>query len=330
MLDMLKMNEVRWGIIGCGDVTEVKSGPAFNKVSGSRLVAVMRRNAEKASDYAQRHQVPKWYSDADELINDPDVNAVYVATPPNAHEVYTIRSLEAGKPVYVEKPMAKNTAECQKMVEKSEEKGIPLFVAYYRRALPYFLKVKELVDSGIIGDVKLVNMRLFWPPKPGEQDGNAGWRVDPAISGGGHFHDLASHQFDYLEFLLGPVKRAVGIGINQSSLYTADDAISASFTFESGIIGSGLWCFTVPDSKEEEFAEITGSKGRLTFSFFSNNKIRIETEDKSEEYEIPHPQHVQQPLIEQVVNELLGNGQCSSTGKTGLRATWIMDSILRS
>ncbi len=322
------MNEVRWGIIGCGDVTEVKSGPAFNKVIGSRLVAVMRRDAEKASDYAERHKVPKWYSDANELINDPGVNAVYVATPPNTHEFYTISALEAGKPVYVEKPMAMNTGECERMVEKSDEKGIPLFVAYYRRALPYFLKVKELVDSRIIGKVKLVNMQIHWPAKPGERDGNSGWRVNPEISGGGHFHDLASHQFDYLEFLLGPVKKAVGIGVNQSSLYPADDAISASFEFESGVIGSGLWCFTVPGDQENEFTEISGNKGRITFSFFSSNNIRVEVGDNVEEYEIAHPRHVQQPLIEQVVNDILGRGHCSSTGKTGMRATWIMDRIL--
>ncbi len=327
---MMSVREVKWGIIGCGDVTEVKSGPAFHKIPGSSLVAVMRRNAEKAEDYARRHNVQRWYNDANELINDPEVNAVYVATPPQSHAMYTRLALEAGKPVYVEKPMGMNAGECEQMVRISEEKGLPLFVAYYRRALPYFLKVKELVDSGSIGDVKLVNLRLLWPAKPEEREGNPGWRVNPDISGGGHFHDLASHQIDFLEYLLGSIKTAVGVSANQASLYEVNDIVSASLEFESGVIGNGIWCFTVPPEQESEYTEITGSKGRITFTFFNDHKIRVEKGTDIEEFEIPHPEHVQQPLIEQVVSELLGNGRCMSTGKTGIRATRIMDQILGS
>lgn len=324
----MNVNEVKWGIIGCGDVTEVKSGPAFNKIPGSKLVAVMRRNADKAEDYASRHHVPRWYSDADELINDPEVNAVYVATPPQSHALYTRMALQAGKPVYVEKPMGMNASECEEMVRLSDKKGLPLFVAYYRRALPYFLKVKELVDSGSVGEIKLVNLRLLWPAKPEESQGNPGWRVNPDVSGGGHFHDLASHQFDYLEFLFGPYRKAVGVSANQASLYKANDIISASLGFETGVVGNGIWCFTVPEKQESEQAELIGSKGKIMFSFFSDNKIRVENEKGLEEFEIPHPKHVQQPLIEQVVGELLGKGHCVSTGKTGMRATRIMDQIL--
>src|SRR6184192_2580039 len=98
-----KMKTIRWGIIGCGDVTEVKSGPAFQKASNSALVAVMRRDAAKAADYAARHGVPRWYADARELIADADVDAVYVATPPSSHEEYAIMAAEAAKPIYVEK-----------------------------------------------------------------------------------------------------------------------------------------------------------------------------------------------------------------------------------
>jgi predicted dehydrogenase len=142
---------INWGIIGCGDVTEVKSGPAFNKVEGSRLVAVMRRNASLAEDYARRHKVPKFYSDASELIHDREVDAVYVATPPDTHAVYGIAAIEAGKPVYIEKPMALNYEECLRINEAAEKHKVPVFVAYYRRTLPGFLKVKGLIDNGAIG-----------------------------------------------------------------------------------------------------------------------------------------------------------------------------------
>ncbi|HVF97123.1 MAG TPA: Gfo/Idh/MocA family oxidoreductase, partial [Flavisolibacter sp.] len=132
---------IQWGIIGCGNVTEVKSGPAFNKIPHSKLVAVMRRNAAKAQDYAQRHNVEKWYSDASELINDRDVNAVYIATPPSSHEAYTIEALNAGKPVYVEKPMATDAASAQRMSDAAKSTGVKLSVAHYRRAQPLFLKL---------------------------------------------------------------------------------------------------------------------------------------------------------------------------------------------
>ena len=194
------LQQVRWGFIGCGAVTEVKSGPAFDKIEGSELVAVMRRDGEKAKDYALRHGVPKWYDDASKLIGDPDVNAIYVATPPASHAEYTIRAAEAGKPVYVEKPMARTYSECLQMIEACEKNGVPLFVAYYRRRLPAHLKVKELVGAGAIGQPRFVTVEFSRPPSEGDLSRDTlPWRALPEIAGGGYFFDLASHQLDYLE-----------------------------------------------------------------------------------------------------------------------------------
>jgi len=320
--------KVRWGIIGCGDVTEIKSGPAFQKVENSELVAVMRRNGEKAADYAKRHNVPKWYDDADKLINDSDINAIYVATPPSTHAAYAIKSMRAGKPVYVEKPMAMNADECQQMINVSEETGMPLFVAYYRRALPYFVKLKELIDMQAIGKVKMINLILHLPAKPEELDGSAGWRVDPSISGGGHFHDLAAHQMDYLEYVFGPIKEVKGTATNQAGLYATNDIVAAAIQFESGVMGTGSWCFTVPEKQAVDVTEIVGSKGKISFSFFSNTVLHVETETKVENFDIPHPAHVHQPLVDLVVKELRGEGMCPSTGKTGKRASFLMDKIV--
>ncbi|MDP4292100.1 MAG: Gfo/Idh/MocA family oxidoreductase [Bacteroidota bacterium] len=324
------MKQINWGIIGCGDVTEVKSGPAFNKVEHSRLVAVMRRDAAKAEDYALRHHVERWYSDAGQLINDPEVNAVYVATPPNTHAEYAIRVMRAGKPVYVEKPMAMNEAECREMIRVSKETGQRLYVAYYRRALPYFIKIKELIDAKVIGDVRLVDLKLHHPFKPEElhPELQKGWRVDPGISGGGHFHDLASHQLDFLLYLLGPVKQVKGISVNQAGLYAADDVTIAVMEFESGAVFTGSWCFTVPQSEAIDQAEIIGSKGKLTFSTFGKPVITIEKENgQVERLEIPYPQHVQHPNITLVVQSLLGIGETPSNGETGIEATILMDRI---
>jgi predicted dehydrogenase len=320
-------SKIKWGIIGCGDVTEVKSGPAFQHVDNSELIAVMRRNGKKAADYARRHGVPKWYDDAEKLINDPDVNAIYVATPPSSHADFAIRSMQAGKPVYVEKPMAMNAFECNEMIETSKRTGMPLFVAYYRRALPYFVKIKELIEMPAIGEVKMINLILHWPVKPEELEGKPGWRVNPEISGGGHFHDLAAHQLDYLEYVFGPIKKVKGTAVNQVGLYDVEDAVTAAYQFESGVLGTGSWCFTVPEKQSMDVTEIVGSRGRISFSFFSNTVLHIETDTMVENFNIPHPKHVHQPLVDLVVKDLRGEGTCPSTGETGMRVSMLMDKI---
>ena len=159
-----KMKEVRWGIIGCGEVTEKKSGPAFNEVEGSHVEAVFSRNETKARSYAERHHVRKWYTDPQELILDPDINAIYVATPPAAHTTFAIMSMRAGKPCYVEKPLAASYEDCIRINHISEQTGVRCYVAYYRRYLPYFKKVKTLINSGVLGKIMTVQVRLIAPP----------------------------------------------------------------------------------------------------------------------------------------------------------------------
>jgi predicted dehydrogenase len=321
------MRTIRWGIIGVGDVTEVKSGPALQQARHSTLVAVMRRTSELARDYAERHGVLKWYDDADALINDPEVDAVYIATPPDTHMLYTLRVAQAGKPVYVEKPMARNYAECQRMIDACQTAGVPLFVAYYRRALPRFLKVKELVDSGALGEVRFVTVTLTQPPAEYDPD-NLPWRVIPEIAGGGLFVDLASHILDFLDYVLGPIRTAHGAAANQGSPYPAEDIVSGTFEFESGVYGVGLWSFT--GFEDVDRIEIAGTSGKVVFSAFANAPVRLVTAGGTSEFNIVHPPYIQQPLIQTVVHALNGTGQCPSTGESAARTSRVMDRLLAS
>lgn len=324
------MRQVNWGMIGCGDVAEVKSGPPLYKTENSNLVAIMRRNESLARDYAARHNVPSYYTDVDKLINDPHVNAVYIATPPDTHCEYTLRVADAGKPVYVEKPMARNHAECLTMIDACDKVGVPLFVAYYRRALPNHVKVKELIDSGAIGQVRFVNIRLYWPlNKQIQVDGKLPWRIDPQVSGGGFFFDLASHTFDFLDFALGPISQANGMSANQSGLYAAEDIVAAHFEFSSGVIGSGLWCFSVSPDAETETIEVVGDEGRIEFSSFSQKPIRLENSEGLQTFQPEVPQHMHQPLVETIVDDLLQRGTCPSTGVSAARSSWVMDEIVK-
>lgn len=319
-------SDVRWGILGVGDVCEVKSAPAMNKIDHSSLVAVMRRSGEKAKDYAERHQVPKWYDDADELLNDSDINAVYIATPPDAHETLTKKVFAAGKPVYVEKPMARTFLECRSMIEASSTADLPLYVAYYRRALPNFLKIKELVDSGVIGEVRLVDIQLHKTANPDiAATANDNWRTKPEIAGGGLFYDLASHQLDFLDFLLGPVQSAKGFSGNQARLYRAHDIVTGNFRFKSGVMGTGSWCFTTSDVSSIDRTTIVGSKGQITYPTFDGAQVLLETDQNGQEmFEFNLPKHIQQPLIQSVVDDLLGKGKCPSTGVSGARTNRVM------
>jgi predicted dehydrogenase len=322
------MSTIRWGIVGCGNVTEVKSGPGFQLAEGSRLIAVMRRDGNKARDYAERHGVSRWYDDAEQLIRDPEVDAVYVATPPSSHAEYTIRAAAAGKPVYVEKPMARDAGECRRMIAACREAGVPLFVAYYRRALPRFLKVKELLDTGAIGTPRFVTVTQYYAP--GQYDpANLPWRVRPEIAGGGIFLDLASHTLDILDFLLGPVAEAKGVAANQAGLYPAEDCVAASLAFASGTLGTGIWCFTACDQGRVDANEIVGSRGKLRFSTFGTEPIELATPEGVTLHPALTPPHIQQPLIQTIVNALGGGPPCPSTGDTALRTSVVMDAILR-
>lgn len=320
------MRTIRWGIIGVGDVTEVKSGPGFQKAQNSSLVAVMRRNAEAAKDYAQRHGVPSWYDDANALINDPDVDAVYIATPTHVHRDYTLRCAKAKKPVFVEKPMALMFAECREMIDACEAAGVPLWVAYYRRMLPRFLKIKELVDAGEIGEVHSAVIKLYQPP-PQIIDGQIDWKYDARINGGGKFVDMGVHTLDFLDYILGPIQSAQGSAANHGGLYPAEDHVVASFVFESGVMAVGDWCCTTALAKDETC--IVGTKGELQFSTFDTEPLLLTTKAGTKTFPIDNPAHVHQPLIQSIVDELNGVGTSPSTGISGARATWFTDQLLR-
>lgn len=332
----IKGDSVRWGILGVGDVCEVKSAPAMQKIDQSEVIAVMRRNGEKAQDYAKRHGVGKWYDDADALINDPEVNAIYIATPPNAHSSLTRKASLAGKPVYVEKPMARTTVECQEMIDACKKAEVPLYVAYYRRRLPNFEKLKSLLSEGAIGDLRFVKIELFKTLDPDIVSGIASsmpvnWRVDPEVAGGGYFFDLAAHQLDFLDYALGPIASVSGHASNQAGTYEAADIIASSFEFENGILGSGTWCFTVDEVAEKDEMTFVGSKGRIRVPFFGAPKIYLEkakAEIVEMEFEMPH--HIQQHLIETVVDDLLGKGICPSTGESAMRTNWVMEEMTKN
>lgn len=317
---MARNGPIRWGILGCGDVTERKSGPAFSKVPDSTIAAVMRRDGAKAADYAKRHGVPRWFDDADALIECEHVDAVYVATPPGSHMDYALRVAAAGKPCYVEKPMARSASECAAMVDAFAAKNLPLFVAFYRRKLPRFEAVSCLLQRGEIGRVRSMDYR-FASGQPWE-----GWRFDAKAAGGGLFLDLASHGLDLFDRLLGPLGDVRGDATGKPG--EVESAVDVEGHFPGDVTFRGRWEF-VPGGPHVDDVVITGDGGTIRFAVLHEKPITIATAGGGvHELTIPHPEHVQQPLIASIVDDLLGRGVCPSTGVSAMRTSVVMDRVL--
>lgn len=316
---------IRWGIIGCGNVTEVKSGPAYQKTEGFKIEAVMRRDADKAADYAKRHGIQKYYTNADDLINDTEIDAIYIATPPDTHKYYGLKVALAGKICCIEKPLAPNYQDCISIYETFEEKNIPLFVAYYRRTLPRFEQIKKWLDTNSIGEIRHIRWHLSKPTSEQDKSGTYNWRTDSEIATGGYFDDLASHGLDLFIHLLGNIKEVSGISHNQQGLYSSQDTVTACWAHETGVTGTGSWNFGCYE--REDKVEIYGSKGKITFSVFENVPLVLTNEEGETALNIEHSENIQLHHVQQMREHLLGNSIHPSNGFTAAHTNWVMDKI---
>lgn len=321
------MQSVNWGMIGAGSVTEAKSGPAFQLASRSALVAVMRRTPGMAADHARRHGIARYYEDASALVRDPDVNAVYIATPPGSHTELALLACRLGKPAYIEKPMARNYRECMEINEAFEAEGLPLFVAYYRRKLPRFLAVKQMLELGTLGAVSAIS--YSYARAPLELPADLPWRLRAEHSGGGLFLDVGCHVLDLIDYLFGPIVIDTAVAINRSRLYDVEDGVSIRFKTSADVIGVGQWDFLGP--AREDALTVVGTQGRLQMSVFGDEPLRLTWKNGDEELlSYPNPTPVQLPLIQAIVDELCGDGASPSTGKTAARTSYLIDEVLNA
>jgi predicted dehydrogenase len=252
---------------------------------------------------------------------------VYVATPPSTHQEYALAAIKAGKPVYVEKPMANNYAAALNIADTAAEKNIKLVVAHYRREQQRFKKVKQLIHDRAIGEILYARIELCKQALTKQEltDPKIAWRVDPAIAGGGIFHDLAPHQLDLMYYFFGPVKKVFGVAANQCANYTADDMVSCAILFNSGVALSGVWCFNAP--AEKDICEITGTEGKISFSVFSTNAITVTAGGETTTHNFDDLLHVQQPMIQATVKYFLGEGPNPCTGHEGAEIMRLIETI---
>ena len=300
------MKLIKWGIIGCGDVAEVKSGPAFNKTENSELIGVMRRNGVKAKDFAQRHNVSFWTDNADDLLNNDDINSIYIATPPSTHLEYALKALSLHKNVYLEKPMALTSKEAEIIGEAVKSSRGKLSVAHYRRKLPAFIKVKELIDENAIGKILIADIQILQPKKSKLiANSEENWRLDPQVSGGGLFYDIAPHQIDLMYHYFGAFKNISGLSTSSTS-EMIEDTVNGIIRFENGVQFRGIWNFVGNELYSKEQCIIYGSQGSISFSFYGDS-IVVRTKDKEDVLKFNNPKHIQQPMIASVVSYFLGD-----------------------
>ena len=317
------MNKITFGIIGCGDVTEVKSGPAFQKLPDTRLKWVMRRNMEKLKDYARRHQVEHFTTDYMDILKDDEVDAVYIATPPHMHKFYTLEAARHKKDVYVEKPMALSVEDSKEMMRVCEEEGVRLFVAYYRRGQTKFRKVKELLDMKEIGEIRSFNYQ-YASPVP-EINPDRPWLFKKEFAGGGKLYDVGSHMIDLILFLFGEVKYAAGVSSNQSKDLEVEDNTSGMIVFDNGVQGTLQMTFN--GNFDEDMLTVVGSRGTIRFAIMNTKPVEIIRDGKVEELLFPELQHVQMPLISLIADTMNGKGELDSTGLYGLRTQEVLEAF---
>ena len=323
------MRTIRWGMIGTGDVTEVKSAPALYRTPNSTLVGVTNRTIAKAHSWVERHGHGRVYPDAATLLAEPEIDIVYIATPPSDHLSLTLQAAAAGKHVYVEKPMALNAAECAEMQAACDRAGVKLFVAYYRRTLPRFEQVRRWIDDGEIGTVCTVSVVQRMRPADAEFDPvTLPWRLRGDVAGGGKLLDVGTHVIDVLMYWFGDLLDVHGTATNRRGLYEVEDTVVASWTHANGVTGTGNWCFVA--DVDRDVVEIVGTHGSIEFAAFAATPLRVSTAAGLREVHIPDEQPVHGSLVETIVRELNGDGQCPSTGATGAATTVAVDAMLAS
>ncbi|MDD3347164.1 Gfo/Idh/MocA family oxidoreductase [Oscillibacter sp.] len=321
---------VRWGMIGCGDVTEEKNGPGLYRASHSTLAGVANRTEARAEDWVKRHGAGKVYDSAEALLADPQIDIVYVATTPNCHKKYAIACAEAGKHCYLEKPIALSYEEAEEIREAFQASGTKIYVAHYRRGMGRYKELRRLLNEGVIGKVRGVQIlrtqmltreeRLPEEEKP--------WRVRSTISGGSYFFEADIHMLDLIDYLVGAAADFKLEISNETGCYQGEDVVSLSMLTETGVMVSGLWCYAA--WRELDQILIFGDRGTVTFQYGKNTEpITIETPDGIRQICPPVNPNIGTEQIQDIVDELRGCGVCHSTLESAMRSLKITDAAVK-
>jgi predicted dehydrogenase len=319
--------KVRWALIGCGDIAEKATAPAINADPNSTLHAVVRRQSDKVKDFAKRHRSRAHYTSIQDAVRDPEVDAVYVATPVALHKEQTIMACEAGKHVLCEKPMAVNARECAEMVRAARAAGVTLGVSYYRRLNSKVIRAKQLLAEGAVGKPQIVriDLRGWYDPAP---DDPKRWRVSKAQSGGGVLLDVGSHRLDLLVGFFGVPDTVAASAQTLAHSYDVDDAVAALLSYRTGLTALTTFLWSTRTSLDD--FEIIGSEGRIAMVPLDGQNLTFTRGGKVIEEKLPPPANRHELLIQDFSRALLDKRAPAVSGEEGRKTTLIMDAIYHS
>jgi predicted dehydrogenase len=315
---------IKWGLIGCGDISKKRVAPGLRDAENSRLISVNRSDFSKAESFAKEFGADKWIKDWKELVVDKDINAVYIATPVYLHAEQTIAAAEAGKHVLCEKSMALNTNEADKMIDACKANNVKLGIAYYRNLYPVVHRIKEIIASAEIGKIVHIQSNNFenFNLKPGEP---RYWLLEKEKSGGGPMMDMGCHRIEVFTNIIGAVNQVKSFNDNIVFKREVEDSSIAHFKFENGATGILTSSHAAKEAKDT--LDIFGSEGSIHVPVLNEGTITIVSSNETRTEK--HPKHVNahQPLIEDFIHAVLEDREPAVSGEMGRTITRILDKI---
>ena len=306
---------VRWGVIGAGGFADRRVIPQIKKAKGCELEGIMVRDINRAEKLAQKHGARKFYDSADSLLEDTDIDAVYICTPVYLHKELTIKAAESGKHILCEKPIALDVKEGKEMIEACDKYNVKLMIGFMMRFHPAHKKAKELINEGTLGDIVLANIQnfLWYPPMEGH------WRQKKELGGGGVLMDVGSHCIDLLSFLLGKVTGVVGVTKSIIFDYPVEDTSTVIMDFERGSRGIVENSFAIPH--RENHLEIYGTRGSILISKsigpFYEFSMKLITEKGEEKISLSYDDPYRQEF-EEFAEAIEKDKPSPVSGQTGL------------
>jgi 1,5-anhydro-D-fructose reductase (1,5-anhydro-D-mannitol-forming) len=316
---------VRWGLVGAGDIAAKRVAPALRDSPGSAFVAVARARADRAAEFARRHGASRWHAEWRDVLRDPDIDAVYLATPVRVHAEQAVAAAEAGKHVLCEKPMALDVPGCERMISAARAHGVTLGVAYYRHHYPVVRRLRALLASGEIGDVVLVQAQAFerFDPPPGD---SRAWLLKKSEAGGGPMMDFGCHRIEVMLDLLGPVAEVRGAPSNvRFRDREVEDTCLAHLRFRSG--AEAVLAVTHAAQEPRDSLQIFATRGSVHVDVLNQGFLRIVTADGVREERHPPHANLHQPLVEDFVAAVRDGRSPAVTGEIGLAVNRVLAAI---
>lgn len=331
---------VKWGVIGAGGIADRRTIPeGIIPAENSELVAVMDVDEAKVKEVAGKYGVSKVYTSYELLAADPDVDAVYIATPVNVHAEQAICAARHGKHVLCEKPLAMTMKECDKVVEACKAAGVKLSLGLMMRFHACHQAIKTAIDTGKIGKPVMGRAQLTcWYPRI-----EGAWRQDPKQGGGGALMDLGIHTLDLLRMFLGEVQVVTAFADSVVQDYPVDDSSVVLLKFENGAQGVVESFFNIPDAAAQNALEIYGTKGCIlakgTIGQGSVGSFKIYSQSDDRGYEAaqtrasegmielevtPDPVNIYRAEIEGFANAVLNNTEPPIAVEDGNRSMEVL------